>query len=87
MIEHRVEGLQGITGKPDGADFALLLEFQDRGQGFLPDLRQRHELDIVQQQDIEMVGAEAVQRDMHGFLHPFGGEIEVNVRVAAELGS
>ena len=87
MVEHGVEGLERVAGKPDGADFSLLLELEDGGQGFLPDLRQRHELDVVQQDDVEVVGAEALERDMHGFLDAPGGEIEVDVRVAAELGA
>ena len=87
MIEHRVERLHRIAGKPDGSDFTLLLEFQNRGNRLLPDLFQRHELHIMQQDHIEIIGAHPVQRDMHGLLNALCGEIEMRVRVAAELGA
>lgn len=87
VVEDAVEGFHGIAGKADGSDFPLGFEFHRGGQGFLPDLRQRDEFDVVQEENVEVVGAEAVERDVDGFLDAFGGEIEVAERVAAELGA
>ncbi len=45
------------------------------------------ELDIVEEEDVEVVGFEALKGDVNGFLDAFGGEIEVFVGVAAEFGA
>ena len=60
VVEDGMEGFHGVAGKTDGADFALLLEFHQGGEGFLPDLFERDELDIVEEHDVEVIGLEAL---------------------------
>ena len=87
VVEHGVEGLERVAGEADEAGLALFLDLEEGRQGFLPDLRERDEFDVVKEEDVEVVGLQPLQRDVDGFLDAAGGEIEVDVRVAAELGA
>ena len=87
VVEDGVEGFHGVAGESDGADFSFGLEFHGCGEGFFPDLLEGDEFDVVEEEDVEVVGAEAVEGDVDGFLDAFGGEVEVGERVAAELGA
>ncbi len=85
VVEDGVEGFHRVAGKTDRAYFSLLLEFDESGQGFRPDLFERDELDIVEEHDVEVIGLEALEGNVGGFLNAFRGEIEMDVGVAAEL--
>ena len=61
VVEDRVDGLHRVGGEADGPDLALLLELEDGWDGFLPDLRERDIFDIVDQKNVEVIGAEPLE--------------------------
>ena len=85
LIEDLVEAGHGVAGESDGADFSFGFCFENGGDGFLPNLGEFDELDIVEEEEVEVVGAEAVEGGVDGFLDAGGGEIEVLMGVASEF--
>lgn len=64
MIEDFIEAGHGVAGEADGADFSGILSFDQSGDRFLPDLVQFHELNIVEEDEVEVVGAHALHGDV-----------------------
>jgi hypothetical protein len=87
VIKDGMKGLRRIAGEPHGTDEALLLELQSGRDGLLPNLGEIDKFDVVEEDDVEMIGAQAVEGDVDAFLDALGGKVEVGERVATEFGS
>jgi len=61
LIEEGVKAGHGVAGEADGADFTGGFCFQNGGEGFVPDLREFDEFDIVEEEEVEVVGVEAIE--------------------------
>jgi hypothetical protein len=62
-----------------------LLDFFQCRDRLVHDLLHRHELDVVTQHDVQMIGAEAVQRHVHALRHALRGKIKMREVVASEF--
>ena len=85
LLADEAEDFLRIAGEADVADFPGLLDFSQRGDRLIHDLLHRHEFDVVAEHDVEVIGAEPVQRDIDGFGHALRGKIEVRQIVASDF--
>ena len=77
VIENLVEGLHGVAGESYCPDKALFLEGEGGRDGLFPDLWEIDELDIMEQEDVEIVRAEAVEGNVDAFINASGSKVEV----------
>ena len=87
LLKDELENFHRVTAEPDVAGFSGLLDFAQRGDRLVDDLLHRHELDVVTEDDVEMVGAEAMQGNVHALGDAFGGEVEMREVVTPQLGA
>ena len=85
LVEDEAEDFHRVTAEADVAHLARGLRLAQRGDRLIDDLLHRYKLDVVAENDVEMIRAEPVQRDIDRFRHALRGEVEVLQIVAAEL--
>src|SRR5438876_6289743 len=86
-IADEPEDFLRITAEADEAHLALPLNLPERGQGLIDDLPHVHELNVVTEEDVEVIGTEPMQADIDAFGHAPRGEIEVRQIIAAQFGA
>ena len=87
LIDDELENLHRVAAETDVARLAGFLDFSESGQRLVHDLLHRHEFDVVAQNDIEVIRAEPVQRNIDALRDALRGKIEVREIVAAEFGA
>ena len=85
LVEDELENLHRVAAETDEPHLARLLNLAQRRDGLIHDLLHLHELDVVAEHDVEMVGAEPVQGHVHALGHAFRAEVKVLEIVATEL--
>jgi hypothetical protein len=95
IAQHAVDGcsgydvaqhLDGKTRDPDEARLPGLLDFTQRGNGLLNDQSLVAEFDIMDMEDIHVVGLQALQRLIDAPCHTLRREIKVRLAIAGALG-
>ena len=85
LVADEPEDLLRVAAEADGLHLAGLLGLAEGRDRLVDDLLHRDELDVVAEDDVEVVGAEAVQGDVDALRDALGAEVEVLEVVAAEL--
>ena len=85
LFADELENLLRIAAEANGLHFAGLLRLAEGRDGLVDDLLHRDELDIVAEDNVEVVGAEAVQGDVDALRDALRTEVEVRQVVAAQL--
>ena len=87
LVDDEFEYLLGVTAKADVANFTFVPNLLNGWNRFVYDLLHWDKFDIVAQDDVEVIRAEAMEADVDGFGDALGGKIEVAQIVAAEFGA
>jgi hypothetical protein len=75
--QDELEDLLRVAAEADGLHLAGLLRLAEGRDGLVDDLLHRDELDVVAEDDVEVVGAEAVEGDVDALGDALGAEVEV----------
>ena len=86
-VEDVFENFQREAGDADEADFSLLLDFAEGGEGFFDDLGHVYEFDVVALHDVDVIEAHALEGFVDAAGDAFGGEIETGNIVATAFGA
>ena len=85
LLADELEDLLRVAAEADGLHLAGLLRLAEGRDGLIDDLLHRDKLDVVAEDDVEVVGAEAVQGDVDALRDALGAKVEVRQVIAAEL--
>ena len=85
LIADGAKDLLRITAESDAAHLACLFDLAQRRQRLFNDLLQRYKFDVVAEDDVDVIGAEAVQRYIDAFNHSPRRKIEVGQVVASQF--
>ena len=72
LLKDKFKNLHRITAEADVAGFAGLLDFPQGRDRLVDDLLHRHKLDVVAENDIKVIGTEAVQGNINALGNTFG---------------
>ena len=88
LVANEAENLLRVTAEANEAHLALLVEFLRRaGNRFIHDLLHGNKFDVVAEDDIQVIRAQAMQAHVHALRDSSGTEIEVLQIISAQFGA
>ena len=85
LLADELKNLLRVAAEADGLHLAGLLRFTEGRDSLVDDLLHWDELDVVAKDDVEVVGAEAVQGDVDALRDALRAEVKVRQVIAANL--